>query len=814
MKIFRRIFRRKSSLAYGCLLWWALCGFPLPANAQAQIKVLSITVSNVGPQTVSESLVRANIRIKEGDFYNRNSVDDDVKNLIATGYFANVRVADDMRPDGIALLYIVQPKLKITEVLFTGNKKYSNAKLMKKVINLRKETGHRVGEPLDEYQVFADAQEIKKLYEKAGYPHTKVTYRFAPDERAGRVSVTFEITESPKIRISDVVFDGAKEFSQRKLRRTLKTRRHWWLSFLTQSGVLKEDQLEDDKEKLSEFYRDAGYIDFELKEVQQIQRGARRVELHFIVSEGRKYKVGAVDFKGFTIFPTNDVNAKLKMGVGQTFTPKGLSKDMEIVQDLYGTKGYIDAQVTAHKHPNTQTGTMDLTYEVIEREKSYIEKIEIKGNTKTKDRVIRRELAVAPGEVFDMVRVKRSAERLRGLNFFEDQYGVETQPERDPDLPPDRRNLVITVREKNTGNIQVGAGFTSIDSLIGFVEVTQGNFDLFNFPSFQGAGQKARLRLQIGTQRKDAVLTFVEPWFLDRKLEFSTELYHRELNFLSDRDTYSENSTGMRLGLVKALGTELLRGGLSYTLENVEIDLNNRLHLDRPALNNGSRPPVYAPQPANVSEEIFREAGSRLVSKVGASLTFDTRNSYLFPTKGQRSELRGELAGGPFGGDSDFYKIELKHARYIKGLMEGHLLELGARSGVAEAYNNDVDVPLFDRFFLGGLDSLRGYRYRDIGPRDRFREPLGGDTFWFGTAEYSIPVVERVRFAVFYDIGMVYKKAYYWNFGEYSDNWGVGIRLNLPIGPLRLDYGIPIHNSSGKAGSGRFQFSAGTYRDF
>jgi len=162
----------------------------------------------------------------------------------------------------------------------------------------------------------------------------------------------------------------------------------------------------------------------------------------------------------------------------------------------------------------------------------------------------------------------------------------------------------------------------------------------------------------------------------------------------------------------------------------------------------------------------------------------------------------------------DFYKIELKHAHYIRGLFTGHLLELGGRTGVAESYNGTFDVPIFDRYFLGGLDSLRGYKYRYIGPRDRFGEPLGGDTFWYGTAEYSVPVVERVRFAVFYDIGMVYREAYYWNFGEYADNWGVGVRLLLPIGPLRLDYGIPIHNSSGKAGSGKFQFSAGYRHDF
>lgn len=811
MKIFRRIIRRKSSLWFGCLLWWALCGFPVPASAQFQPKVTSIVVSNVGPQTVSEALVRANIRVKEGDTYNRNAVDDDVRNLYKTGYFSNVRVSDERSIDGIGLLYIVQPRLKVTDILFSGNKKFSSAKLLRKITPAGK-SASRIGQPLDDLQLFQDAQEIKKIYEKAGYPKTEVNPVVTPDERAGRATVTFEIKESPKTRIDDVVFEGASAYTQRKLRKVLKTRRHWWLSFLTQSGVLKDEQLEDDKEKLGEFYREAGYIDFELLEVQQIQKGPNKIDLKFVVNEGRQYKVGAVDFKGITLFPTNDVTEKLKMGVGQTFTPKGLEKDMGTVQDLYGAKGYIDARVAARKNPNVQTGTMDLRYDVSENEKAFIEKIEIKGNTKTKDRVIRRELSVAPGEVFDMVRVKRSVERLKGLNFFEDQFGVDHQAE-PSDVSKERRNLVISVREKNTGNVQLGAGFTSVESIVGFVEITQGNFDLFNPPGFEGAGQKARLRVQLGTERKDITASFIEPWFLERKLEFSTDLYHQDLDFLSEDDTYSEQRTGMRLGLVKALGSENIRGGVSYTLESVNIDLNENLH-GPIAVTTPGPPPGVEYIPANVSEEIAREAGRRLVSKVGTSLSFDTRNHYLFPTSGQRTELRGELAGGPFGGEVDFYKIELKHAHYIRGFVEGHLLELGGRTGVAKSYGDMIDVPLFDRFFLGGLDSLRGYKYRDIGPQDEFGEPLGGDTYWFGFAEYSVPVIERVRAAAFYDIGMVYRDPFHYNFTEYADNWGLGVRLNLPIGLLRLDYGIPIHNSSGKAGSGRFQFSAGGSRDF
>lgn len=813
MKIFRRILKRKSSLLYGCVLWWALHGFPAPAQAQeiTALKVVSITVSNVGVQTVSESLVRANIRTKEGEAFNRNTMDDDVRNLYLTGYFENVRVAEERRQEGIALMYMVWPRLKLTDIYFTGNKKFSTTKLLKKINTVDKAKRDPIGKPLDERQLFADAQEIKKLYEKSGYPRTKVEPKVTPDERSGRATVTFEITEAPKIRITDVVFEGAEAYKQRKLRKVFKTRRHWWMSWLTQSGTLKEDQLDDDKDRIAEFYRDAGYIDFELKEIKQVQITPRKMELRVSITEGKQYKVGAVDYKGVTLFPTNDVAAKLKMGAGQTFTPKALNKDIEAVQDMYGTKGYIDARVMARKNANTETGNMDLVYDVLENDKSYIEKIEIKGNTKTKDRVIRRELSVSPGEVFDMVRVKRSADRIRALNYFEDQFGVDTQPE--PTDVPNRRNLVVTVREKNTGNIQLGAGFTSIDALIGFVEITQGNFDLFNAPSFQGAGQKARLRVQLGTQRKDVIASFSEPWFLERKLRLDTDLYHRELNFVSNRDTYSEQATGMRVGLTKALWTDFLRGGISYTLEDVNIELNDNLHREITVIEDGN-PPREVKLPANVSKEIYREAGRRLVSKVGTTLSYDTTDHPLLPTKGSLSEFRADLAGGPWGGDVNFYKLELKHVQYIRGVWEGHLLELGARTGVAESFGGDIDVPLFDRFFLGGLDSLRGYRYRDIGPRDEFREPLGGDTYWFATAEYSIPIVERVRVAAFYDIGMVYRDPYFYDFNQYADNWGLGLRLVLPIGPLRLDYGIPIHNSTGKAGGGKFQFSAGYRRDF
>ncbi|MEY2408121.1 MAG: outer membrane protein insertion porin family [Verrucomicrobiota bacterium] len=805
MKIFRRILKRKKLLLYACLAWAALGGAAGLARAQvpglAPIKISRIALTNIGPLSVSEALVRANIRAKEGESYNRLTIDDDVRTLYATGYFLNIKVAEERTDDGIALLYILQARPKIIDILYKGNTKFSKEKLGKKVTS-------KVGEPMDERKLFTDAQEIKKLYEKSGYPKTVVNY--IPDAPSGRATVTFEIVETPKVRVSDVQFEGAESFKQKKLRGQLKTKRHWWLSWLTRSGVLKEDQLDEDREKLAEFYRDAGYIDFELKEVRQIQQGPNKVVLRFVISEGRKYKVGAVDYKGVTLFQTNDITKKLKMGVGQTFTPKGLYQDTETVQDTFGTKGYIDARVAPRRQPNVQTGTMDIRYDVSEGEQAKIEKIEIRGNTKTKDRVIRRELTVAPGEVFDMVKVKISKARLEGLDYFEK---VEATPE--PTDIPNHRNLIISVAEKNTGNVQLGAGFSSIDALVGYVEVSQGNFDLFNWPNFTGGGQKARLKIQLGTQRKDVEITLIEPWFLQRKLELSTDLFYRDLNYLSHNNTFTERDAGVRLGLRKQLYESrkaTLEGRVGYTFQDINIRLNPDLHGPITTIENTPFPHVVV-RKANVSEEIEREAGDFLETKLSAGLTYDTRDSYRFAFKGQKTDLRAEL-GGPFGGDVFFYKFELSHSRYIKGFAEGHLLELGGRAGIVKEYGDSEFVPIFERFFLGGLDSLRGYRYRDIGPHDEFGEPLGGNSYWTASAEYSIPVVERVRFAAFYDIGMVYEKAWHFNLSQYADNWGFGLRLNLPIGPLRLDYGIPIHNSVGKAGTGKFQFSVGYQRPF
>ncbi len=747
--------------------------------------VLGISLTNVGPQSVSDALVRAHMRVHEGDNYNVRMVDDDVQNLLKTGYFFNVQVTEARQPEGVKLTYVLQAKPKLTDILFKGNKKYRDKKLLKTITS-------KVGEPLDDRKLFSDSQAIKTKYQKAGYPKTEVKAIPTMEERTGRGSVTFEITESPKVMITEVDFEGSSAFTQRKLRKQIKTRRHWWLSWITGSGTLKDDQIEDDREKLSDFYRNQGYIDFEIRDLKYDYRDPKHVKLNFQVTEGQQYKVGSVAFQGNKVYGTNDLSKDLKMEAGKTFSPKGLNKDIEIVQDKYGKKGYIDTRIAAQKSANIDTGRMDLNYRIEEGEQAYIEKIEIKGNTKTKDKVIRRELSVSPGELFDMTEVKRSKRRLEGLNYFTEQGGVDATPE--PTDVPNRKNLVVTVEERNTGNFSIGAGFSSVDSVLGFIEISQGNFDIAKPPWFQGGGQKYRMKAAFGSRRQDYEITWIEPWFLEKKLQLSVDLYHRQLGFVSTENLYDERRTGARIALARALGTENLIGTASYTIESVGI-----INVDR----------------ARASKLIRDEEGNRLVSKVGLSLAYDTRNNALLPQRGQRTELSGEVAGGPFGGETDFYKLELRSAWYFKGLGEGHVLELVGRTGVVKEYGDSSRVPLFDRWFLGGLYSLRGYKYRAVGPRDNTNEPIGGDTYWFGSAEYSVPIIERLRFAVFYDIGMVYSDPYDWNVKNYNDNFGFGIRLNLPIGPLRLDYGIPINDVEGVNSShGRFQFGVGYTREF
>jgi outer membrane protein insertion porin family len=815
--------------------------FCLPA-ARGQLaseRIAAIEVTNIGPEVASSALVRANIHVKVGDVYKRNALDDDIHNLYATGLFANIAIQDRQTDDGVVLTYVLAGKPRLTSIIVDGNTKITTTKLLKKISS-------HVGDPLDELKLLNDTQDMEKLYENKGYTGTTVRYELVNiDQTRGQAGVLFQVVEKPKIKIEDVQFIGANVFPQRKLRMAIKTRRHWMFSIFTGSGVFKQEQFDDDPDLLAEYYRNAGYIDFEITATNFLYPSPRKMIIQFVVSEGRQYKVGSVTFTMTnSVFTSAQLAAGLKAqhsaqksktvigpdgleaDVGLVFKPESLNHDLQSIEDFYGSKGYIDVRrgqnLNVTQIPNTDTGTMDLEYEINEGQKFHIEKIEIRGNVKTRDRVIRRELAVLPGDTFDMLRVKLSEQRLEGLGYFTPDTGVQTRAESDPTLPSDAKNLVITVDEQSTGNMTFGAGYDTVTSISGFVQVEERNFDLFKPPYYigQGGGEKVRLYVQIGQLVQNYELDFQEPWFMGRKLILDTSLYRNVSDYQSLENLYDLARTGARVSLTRALGSDYLIGSVNYNLEEVNI-----FNLS-----------------ANAPTSILDSSGSALYNRFGVSLAYDTRNDVKLPNGGTRTAISSTLSVG----NTSYVKTELSSAWYFKGLLAGHVLEVVGRAGVAQPVGHD-DVPFYDRYYLGGLRDLRGFDYPGVGPREVLQdgsayEPIGGDTYWLGSVEYSVPVMGPVRFATFFDIGNVSSRP--WsnagfpvtgkgneglnglppgfsqfteftagNTGSYSDNYGIGLHIDIPsLGPLRLDYGIPIHHDQFNSSSGKFQFGVGFAR--
>jgi outer membrane protein insertion porin family len=822
-------------LGFSMLLGCATAAWAQDASGP---KIDRVDVKFIGPESVSEDYIRANIKLKSGANYFPGSTEDDVHSLYGTGQFYNIQVSVTQADDGgVVLTYTVQARPRITEIKVEGNNALTDNKVKKKITI-------KVGEPLDEQKLFTDVQEIRKLYEKYGLADTKVKYVLNIDQATGHGTVIFQIEEAPKVKITEVDFLGAHAFPQKKLRHEIKTRRRWMFSWITGSGYFKQDDFDSDPDALADFYRNHGYLDFQINDVKIEHPTPKTMVVKYYVFEGKQYKVGSVKMTGSKIFSDAEIvtglqqihdyqHLKAKLGpnglpmdVGDTFTPDGMTADTTAVEDFYGSRGYVD--IAQHRAlevlqvPNVETGMIGLEFHMDDSQKDYVQKIEIHGNLKTKDKVIRRELAISPGEVLDMVRVKVSQQRLEDMKYFSK---VEMDPEpTDPPIPG-KKNLIVNVEEENTGNFTVGAGFSSVESLFGYVEVSQGNFDLFKPPYFTGGGEKIKLRIEIGLEEQDYDLSFVEPWFLNKKLALGIDLYRHELDFESPNNIFDETRTGGRVSLTRALGSDFLIGSAYYNLEQVGISLNSGWHGNVKGL---PSPGSSSPDTQNVPTDILNQTGVHVFERVGGSLAYDTRNSTELPNHGQRTELTGEFSSEISQGNEDYFKLDLTTAWYFPGFFKGHVLEAGGRLGFADSVSGG-DVPFYDRYYLGGLYSLRGYKFRNVAPRDpnylnpKFHdianEPIGGDSSWFGSLEYSLPIFEKdggvsLRFAVFYDIGAVAGSSYTIS-TDYDDDVGAGIRLNIPhLGPLRLDYGIPITHDKFNGSGGQFQFGVGYERPF
>jgi len=753
----------------------ALFGAPIaraqaPQSAPAPPIIRSVDVQYTGAQAVSKERILAQMRTKVGQPYSNQVVEQDVAALYKTGAIQNVRIFAQPEGDGVKVIVAVQTRAILREIEIAGAERI-------KPKRLRKEIKLPLNRAVDEQQLEEARQKIIDVYQGQGFTDVSVQFRVDPiDEKRGTARVVYTVNEGVRGAVKQVQFEGNAHFSEKVLRKQMKTRGRSLIYFVDKTGRLDEVQLEQDMDKLREFYQDHGYIDVEIKTPHRERTEKGPMIITIPIVEGPQYHVRKLTITGYQNTTEDRIRKLLKMKESSVYSPKQLRDDAKAVADAYGSGGYVDLVVLPEGEP-AGPAQIDVHYKIEEGVRSFVNRINIEGNTRTKDKVIRREVLVAPGDVFNTVRVDVTKKRLDNLGYF---AKVETYPE-ETDIPG-RKDLTILVQEKRTGSLSFGGGYSTVDQLVGFAELTQGNFDLFNWPSFTGGGQKFRLRLQYGTQRKDFIMTLTEPYFLDRRLALTGQLFYTEANYLSNE--YAQRNYGFMVEMRKPLNAYMY-ATLGYTIQDVEIfDVS-----------------------ASASDAIQSQAGSTLESKVFTSVVFDTRDNALLTRRGQRVTFSPFIAGSFLGGDIRVYGMDLEGSQYFHLPWDTILLINGEIATVSH-YSYGSGVPLYERLYLGGSNNLRGFPYRQVGPLDENGEPIGGQSMARTTIEWTFPIIEKARGAVFYDTGFVNTSSWSFGFNHIASDIGVGIRLDLPIGPLRLDYGYPIMRD-GYNGGGHFNFNVG-----
>ena len=766
----------------------AVLSLSLPGGASAQTAPLlpaaapqapqaptvrQIDIQYAGPATLSREKILANMRTAVGKPYSEQAIEDDIRSLYATGSVTNVRIFGEPLADGVRVVVVIQSKANVAAVNIVGATAISAKKL-------RKDISTKPGQTLNEASLEQDRQKILDEYADHGYSQTGVTYHTDVNDQTGAATVTFTVTEGTKTVVKSIHFEGNTVFTGKELQKVIKTKPANVLSFLTKTGRVSNDQLDGDVSALREYYQNHGYEDVTVDQPRIEPVGNGKVSLVYAINEGPKYHVGTVGVTGALVYTTDQVQAKLKTRAGGVFSPQDLRDDTKAIGDLYGSRGYIDMTANAE---TTSAGdhVINVLYKIDEGTQSYIEHINIEGNTRTKDKVIRRELAVYPGEVYNTTLIDVSKSRLENLGYFNKDRGVQIYPS-DTDIPG-RKDVNVLVEEARTGSFNFGAGFSSIDSLLGFVEVQQTNFDLFNWPSFTGGGERFHARFQLGTERTDADVSLTEPYFLDYQLSVGDELFYSTANYVSD--VYEQKDYGDEIDLRKPINA-FSSVRLAYRLEDIKLyDLSS-----------------------DVSNDILRDAGNHSKSSITVGYTYDTRDSVFLTRAGERVDLSAFVAGGPLGGQVADWGFDFSGSKYYR-LPGDTIFLINAEWSEVENYDDNDHVPLFDRLYLGGPNSLRGFRFRAMAPYDDKGQPIGGDSLARITAEYTFPIMDRIRGATFYDTGFVNPGAFDMSLSQIASDVGLGVRLDLPIGPVRLDYGVPIQNPHHSSSTGQFNFSIG-----
>jgi len=735
-------------------------------NVKILRKELISKVLIEGNKAIEENAIRSQIKMKEGDIFSPRALRDDLKSIYQMGYFQDVRAEKRDWERGKAIVFVVEEKPIIKEIKFSGNKALKASDLQE-VLTLKPRT------ILNLTAVQENLNKIIKKYREEAYFAAEVKYELETPKK-GDVIVHFKIQEHKKIRIQSITFSGNLHFSDEKLRKLLpETKEKGFFGFLDKSGTYKEDVLERDLDAIVAFYLQKGFLEVKVGK-PQVTHDQEWIQISIPVEEGRQFKVGKVDIQGDLIAPKEELFKLVHIYVGEIFNRDRVRESISNLTDRYADKGYAFVDIAPQTVMQKESNLVDLIFEIRQGSKVYFERINILGNTKTRDKVIRRDLNAVEGELYSLDALKKSRENLNRLGYFKEMNLNTKKGSAD-----DKMDLNVQVEEMPTGNFSVGGGYSTLDKFIGTVQISQSN--LF------GRGHKIVLAAQFGSISQNYNLSYTEPRLFDTRIAAGADLYNLRRDYYNSQLDYTVGRVGggVRFGFPLF---EAFRSNIGYKYET--IDISNVA--------------------SNASFIIQESAGTSTTSAITGSLLRDTRDHFFDPSEGSNNYISLEYAGGPLGGTNSYTRYDASSAWFITPFWK---LTFMGRGRIGYIHGNEGQpVPLYERYRLGGINTVRGFQAWTIGPKAPNGEVIGGDKELIFNFEMIFPLIPEVKIkgVVFFDAGNA------WDVGQpflgdpLRTSVGVGFRWISPVGPLRIEWGYNLSPKEGEKASA-WDFSIGGF---
>jgi len=733
------------------------------AGAQETVKIIKINIT--GNERIDTGFIMNNIKTKENSPYNLDKIREDMKSIYKTGFFNDVQIDVQDTEKGKIVTFVVIERMPVKAIFISGNKKIKTADIKDKL-------KIKTGSVLNIEKIKESMDEIKKHYASQGYYATKISYEL--DYETGyEATLKFIIEEPQKAFVKKITFIGNKAFKGSQLESYMRTKEKGIFSWFTGSGILDDDALEEDRRNIEAFYSDNGYVRTKVGiPVIKISDDKKSIHITLPIEEGNIYKIGSVDFNGDLLFSREELLSKMNSRTRNIFRSSAFHKDVLTITDLYQDKGYAFCDISPMTSVDDDTQKVNVSFNITKGNEIFFNRINILGNTKTRDKVIRRELRIAEGDRFSATNINRSKKRLKNTTFFkESDFKLVKTDE------PDKVNLDLTVEEKPTGTLNLGIGYSTYDKVMLSGSISQQNF--------LGTGRSLSLNASIGAVTQQFQFSYLEPYIFDLDLHAGFSLF----NFKRIMDTYDYKKQGGSVSLIRPL-TDDLRGSIRYRLENVEVS-----NID-----------------ASASTYIQQQAGSAVTSSTTFSISKNTIDDILNPTKGVNSDISLEVAGGPFGGDNYFYRAVAFYGQYIPAGFWDSSFFLKGTIGTIRPFGGK-QVPVYENFFVGGLNSVRGFKYGEAGPKDSSDEVIGGRNELFFNTEWIFPIYKPagLKGVIFYDAGAAFDDSTTgFTLRDYMKaSAGFGIRWFSPMGPIRLELGFNLFPKEGDRGN-VFDFTIGT----